>query len=165
MKDDQLSDIITYLHHRANEALHSAHVPGDYPVTRLLTGNAQAGKIFFNGTGGCSGCHSVTGDLAGISKKFSPIDLQQALVYPTGPRTPKKSATVTLKDGTRYEGSILHQDEFRIGIICKDGWYRSWPVESVEIAIHDPLEAHRELMNKYTDTDIHNLFAYLETLK
>ncbi len=165
LKEDQLNDIIAFLHHQATVALHSAHVPGDYPVKKLLTGNAAAGKQFFDGAGGCTQCHSVTGDLAGIAKKLSPIDLQQRMVYPSGRSAPKPTATVTLKDGTHCEGTVIHRDEFRIGVVCQDGWYRSFPVADVEIAIHDPLEAHRDLMNRYTDSDIHNLFAYLESVK
>ena len=165
LKDDQLADIVAFLHHQAKEALNSANVPGDYPLAKLLTGNAQTGKAFFEGPGECTRCHSITGDLAGIAKRFSPVDLQQEMVYPSSPKVPNKTATVTLKDGSRFEGAIVHEDEFRIGIMCQDGWYRSWPVTDLEITIHDPLEAHRELMNRYTDTDIHNLFAYLETLK
>jgi cytochrome c oxidase cbb3-type subunit 3 len=164
MKDDQIVDIVAFLHHQATAALHSAHVPGDYPVAKLLTGNAQAGKAYFNGAGGCSQCHSPTGNLAGIAKKYSPIDLQQHMVYPGG-RNESKTAVVTLKDGTRFEGKVMHQDEFNIDVLCQDGWHRSWPVDDVTVTIHDPLEAHRELMSKYTDADIHNLFAYLETLK
>jgi cytochrome c oxidase cbb3-type subunit 3 len=35
----------------------------------------------------------------------------------------------------------------------------------VKLEVHDPLAAHRELTGKYTDADLHNLFAFLETLK
>ena len=56
-------------------------------------------------------------------------------------------------------------DEFDIGIKGADGWYRSWPKSAVKVELHDPLTAHRNLMEKYTDADIHNLFAYLQTLK
>jgi cytochrome c oxidase cbb3-type subunit 3 len=165
LKDDQLNDIIAFLHHQADQALHSANVPGDYPVRKLLTGNAEAGKAFFSGAGGCAGCHSIDGDLKGIATRLSPIDLQQNMVYPTGKNAPNVSATVTTKDGQKYEGVVVHSDEFRIGLSCRDGWYRSWAVGDVAIALHDPLEKHRDLMNVYTDRDIHNLFAYLETLK
>jgi cytochrome c oxidase cbb3-type subunit 3 len=166
LKDDQIGDIVSFLHHQAKSASASAKVPGDYPVAKLLTGDAEAGKAFFNAAGGCSKCHSVTGDLKGIARKYSPIDLQQQMVYPSDEKHPApESAVVTLRDGTQYEGMIVHRDEFLIGLTCKDGWYRSWPREDVTLEIRDPLEAHRELMNKYTDADIHNLFAYLETLK
>ncbi len=164
MKDDQIAAIVAFLHHQANLALHSNRVARDYPLARLLTGNAQAGKAYFDGAGGCSGCHSVTGDLAHIAKKYSPIELQQHMVYPSG-NDVSKTATVTLKDGTEYRGKVVHQDEFNIGLMCDDGWYRSFRADEVKISEKDPLEAHRELMRKYTDADIHNLFAYLESLK
>lgn len=166
LKDDEIAGIVAFLHHQAKAARQSSKVPGDYPIAKLLTGDANAGKAFFDGSGGCSKCHSVTGDLNGIAKKYSPLDLQQHMVYPSDEKHQvRETAVVTLKDGTRYEGSVEHRDEFLIGVVCQDGWYRSWRFEDVDVKIHDPLEAHRELMNKYTDADIHNLFAYLETLK
>lgn len=165
LKDDQLNDIIAFLHHQADQALHSAHVPGDYPAKKLLTGNAEAGQAFFVGAGGCSQCHSISGDLKGIANRLSPVDLQQNMVYPSGKNAQRVTATVRTKDGQQYQGPVLHRDEFRIGIKCQDGWYRSWPMGEVQVVIHDPLERHRELMSVYTDADVHNLFAYLETLK
>lgn len=164
LTDEQVSDIVAFLHHQAYAALHSGHVSGDYPLAKLLTGNAQAGKAFFYGAGDCAHCHSVTGDLAGIATKLKPIDLQQHMVYPSR-KSVSKTATVTLPDGTHYEGKVTHLDEFDIALTCQDGWHRSWPLSDVRVEIHDPLAAHRELMNKYTDADMHNLFAYLETLK
>lgn len=164
LSNDQIAAIVIFLHHQAYEAAHSAHVPGNYPLAKLLTGNAEEGKTFFLGSGGCSGCHSVDGDLKGIAGRLSPIDLQQRMVYP-GRGHEKITATITSKDGTKYEGDVVHHDEFRIGIIGQDGWYRSFDVPDVTIAIHDPLQAHRDLMTRYTDDDLHNLFAFLETLK
>lgn len=164
LTDSQIDDIVAFLHHQVSAALHSAGVPSDYPLSKLLTGNAEAGKAYFNGAGGCSNCHSVTGDLAGVAKKFTPLQLQQHMVYPSS-KTIAKTATVTLKDGTKYEGKVEHLDNYNIGMVCQDGWYRSWPLSEVQAQIHDPLQAHRDLMKKYTDADIHNLFAYLETLK
>lgn len=164
LTDQQISDIVEFLHYRQFQALHNGSVPASYPLSRLLTGNAEAGKRFFYGAGGCSTCHSVTGDLAGIAKKYSPIDLQQQMVYPSQ-EAPPETATVTLADGTQYEGKMVRNDEFRISLICKDGWYRSWPVSKVRIELHDPLAAHRQLMFSYTGAEVHNLFAFLETLK
>jgi cytochrome c oxidase cbb3-type subunit 3 len=163
LKDSEIADIVAFLHHSAEQALHSGHVSTDYPVAKLLTGNADAGKAYFNGEGGCAKCHSVTGDLAGIAKKYSPIDLQQHMVYPG--RSVATTATVTTADGTQFEGTVKRNDEFTIAIVSKDGWFRSWPRDQVKVELHDPLAAHRELMEKYTDADIHNLFAYLESLK
>lgn len=164
MKDDEIGAIVAFLHHQANGALHSNGVRRDYPLAKLLTGNAEAGKAYFDGAGGCSGCHSTTGDFAHIAKKYSPIDLQQRMVYPSG-KTAVKTAVVTTKDGKGYQGKIVQQDEFNVSLICDDGWYRSFSVDEVQVQVKDPLEVHRELIQKYTDADLHNLFAYLETLK
>jgi cytochrome c oxidase cbb3-type subunit 3 len=163
-KEDQISAIVAFLHHRATEALRSGHVASDYPLAKLLTGNAQQGKDFFNHAGGCSGCHSASGDLAKIAKKYTPLDLQQYMIYPPAKKV-KVSATITTNSGETFEGTIVHEDEFNIGVTCQDGWYRSWPRDQVKMEVHDPLAAHRELTAKYSDADMHNLFAYLETLK
>jgi cytochrome c oxidase cbb3-type subunit 3 len=158
----QISDVTTFLHERVQEAMRSNGVPGNYPVKRLLTGNAKAGEAYFNGAGKCNSCHSPTGDLAGVARKYSAIDLQSRFLYP---RAPRSTATVTLPSGKTISGTVLHQDEFDIAIRDSSGEYHSWPRDGLRVDIHDPLEAHRELMKKYTDTDVHNLFAYLVTLK
>ena len=164
-KENQIADIVAFLHHQSDEALHSANVPGDYPLAKMLTGNAAAGKAFFDGAGGCTNCHSVTKDLAGVANKFKPVDLQQRIVYPSSDETDSRTAVVTTADGQKYQGAVRNLDEFNIGIVCQDGWFRSWPLDQVKAEVKDPLEAHRDLMSKYSDGDIHNLFAYLETLK
>ena len=163
LSDSQLTDIVSFLHHQASAALHSSHVPGDYPLQKLLTGNAEKGKEYFDGEGGCAACHSPTGDLAGVARKYSPVDLQQHMVYPPAKQT--KTAVVTTSIGDRFEGTVSQDDEFTIGLTASDGWSQSWPRDQVKVEIHDRLAAHRNLMTRYTDSDIHNLFAYLETLK
>jgi cytochrome c oxidase cbb3-type subunit 3 len=160
--DQQVDDIVTFLHFRVQEGLNSAGVPRDYPLEKLLTGNAEAGKAYFDGAGGCAKCHSTTGDLKGIAGKYTPLVLQHRILAPPGP---KPSVVVTLANGTRISGTLLHEDEFDLAIRDTDGWFHSWPRREVRAEIHDPLDAHRNLMTQYTDPDIHNLFAYLETLK
>jgi len=161
----QISDIATFLHAQAFAALRSARVPSDYPASKLLTGNAAAGKAYF--AAHCASCHTPAGDMAAAVRKLSPIDLQQRIVYPAGGRgaADARTATITLPDGRTVEGRVAHEDEFEIAIVARDGWYQSWPRASVKLAIHDPLAAHRALTEQYTDADIHNLFAYLNTLK
>ncbi len=163
LTDAQVADIVAFLHNQAKVALESNRVSRDYPLSRLLTGDAAAGKTFFTGAGGCASCHSPTGDLAGISKKYRPLDLQQRFLYPGGPS--KRTATVTLPGGQKIDGKLVHCDEFDISITDKDGWHRSWPKNKVKVEIHDPLAQHRALLEKYTDRDMHNVFAYLQTLK
>jgi cytochrome c oxidase cbb3-type subunit 3 len=162
MTDAQIGDIAAFLHAQALVALHSNKVPGDYPVAKLLTGNAAAGKAYFNGAGGCVKCHSVKDDLKEIGRRYAPIMLQSRILYPSGA---KIAVTVTLPSGQKIEGPLASRDEFTISLHDSDGWYHSYPLSKVRAEIHDPLEEHRALLKKYTDKDVHNLFAYLESLK
>jgi cytochrome c oxidase cbb3-type subunit 3 len=50
-------------------------------------------------------------------------------------------------------------------MVDQEGWYHSWPVSTIKYKIDDPAQAHAELLGKYTDDDVHNLMAYLQTLK
>jgi cytochrome c oxidase cbb3-type subunit 3 len=163
LSDKTIADMVAFLHKQAYDAMHSAGVPNDYPLAKLLTGNAADGKAYFNGAGGCSGCHSPIGDLAGVAKRYGPVALQQRFLYPS--RGVKITATVTLRDGRKMEGVVVHGDEFEIAITGADGWYHSWKRSEVNVVIHDPMAAHQALMEKYTDKDMHDLFAYLETLQ
>ncbi|PYU73514.1 MAG: hypothetical protein DMG49_06090 [Acidobacteria bacterium] len=162
MGDDQVGEIAAFLHARATEALESSSIPKVYPVEKLLTGNVQAGKTFFDGAGGCKNCHSPTGDLAGVAGKYSPIDLQARMLYPHGPHS---TVLVTLSSGERIKGTLEHADDFMISLRDPSGWYRSFPRNRVKVELQDPLAAHRELLDKLTQADVHNLFAYLQTLK
>jgi cytochrome c oxidase cbb3-type subunit III len=162
LSDAQILEVAAFLHARAAEALKSANVPKAYPLERLVTGNAEAGKTFFNGAGGCNKCHSATGDLAGVAGKYSPIDLEARMLYPEGKHA---TAIVTLPSGEQIQGEVKHADDFVIALRGGSGWYRSFQRDRVKVELHDPLAAHRELLEKLTQADVHNLFAYLETLK
>ncbi|GAC1701783.1 MAG: hypothetical protein NVS9B4_05740 [Candidatus Acidiferrum sp.] len=162
LSDQQVTEIAEYLHARAAEAVKSARIPQEYPVEKLLTGNVEAGKTYFNGPGGCKNCHSPSGDLATIARKYSPMDLQAKMFYPGGEHS---IAVVTLPTGEQIKGSLSHIDEFEIALRDGSGWYRSFPRDRVKVEVQDPLAAHRDLLPKFTQKDFHNLFAYLETLK
>lgn len=162
LADQQISDIAAYLHARVSKALQSAHVPSSYPLEKLLTGNAEAGKAYFNGAGGCKACHSPSGDLAGVARKYSPIELEARMLYPAGPPS---TVVVTLPSGEQIKGRLVHLDDFEVSLREPSGWYRSFSRDRVKVEVHDPLAAHRELLGKLTQADVHNLFAYLETLK
>ena len=166
MTDEQVADIAAFLHARAVEAVKSSGVPRSYPVEKLLTGNADAGKAFFNGAGGCKNCHSPTGDLAAIATKYSPIELEAHMLYP-GSReaTSPATAVVTLPSGEQIKGPLVRADDFMVSLRDASGWYRSFSRDRVKVEVQDPLSAHRELLGKLTQADVHNLFAYLETLK
>lgn len=162
LPDNTIRDIVAFLHTRVKDAANSSRVGSDYPLERLLTGDAEAGRAYFNGAGKCASCHSPSGDLAGIAGKYAPLNLEERLL---APRRGAVTLTVATPSGEQFTGRLDHLDEFSVSLRDAGGWYRSWPRDRVKVSVHDPLQAHREMLTKYTDTDIHNLFAYLETLK
>ena len=162
LSDAQIADIAAFLHERAAEALSSSGVPDNYPVEKLLTGNADAGKAFFEGAGGCNKCHSPTGDLAGVAKKYNSIELEAHMLYPGGKHP---TAVVTLPTGEQIKGEVKHVDDFVIGLRDSSGWYRSFRRDQVKVELQDPLAAHRELLEKLTQKNMHDLYAYVQTLR
>ena len=164
LSQTQMTEVGTYLHSRvAASDLKSAGRPKqNYSIDKLLTGNAEAGKAFFNGAGKCSTCHSPEGNLAKIAGRYEPVVLQARFLYPPDqPRT----ATVTDASGKQYSGSIQLLTNYDVAIREESGWYHSWPLNAVTLKVSDPLSAHLKLLSQYTDADMHNVFAYLETLK
>jgi cytochrome c oxidase cbb3-type subunit III len=131
--------------------------PGD-----LDTGNVEAGRSYFNGAGNCSTCHSAAGDLAGIGTRLQGLPLLQRMLYPTGA---KAKVTVTLPSGNTVSGSMASRDEFTITLTDSSGERASWPIGDVKFTIDDPLAAHFEQLGKYTDHDMHNVYAYLQSLR
>jgi cytochrome c oxidase cbb3-type subunit 3 len=162
--EDQIADITAFLHARAKEALQSSGVPAQYPIEKLLTGNLEKGKAFFEGAGGCKNCHSPEGDLAGVAKKYSSIELEAHMLYPD---FKPPTATITLTNGEKISGVVSHIDDFVVSIRVGDktGWNRAFSRDTAKVELNDPSTAHRELLPKLTQDDMHNLYAYISTLK
>jgi len=161
VSDSEMTDLVAFIHSQQQKAGSAGQRKG-VDVADLQTGNATAGKQYFEGAGTCAKCHSATGDLAHIATKFQGLQLEEHMLYP---RDAKSSATVTLPSGEKLTGTVEYHDEFTLGITLSDGVYRSWPVSRIKYKIDAPQEAHAELFSKYTDADIHNLMAYLQTLR
>ncbi|MBV8811873.1 MAG: c-type cytochrome [Acidobacteriaceae bacterium] len=163
LPDADISNIVQFLHAEAKTAASVAQrIPREYPLEKLLVGNAEQGKTYFYGAGKCSSCHSVTGDLAHIASKYKPFDLQTRIAFPSGA---KPVVTVEDSSGKRIEGEQVYADEFTVTLRDKNGWTHTWKRNSVQVKIRDPLAEHESLLHTYTDQNIHDLFAYLETLK
>jgi cytochrome c oxidase cbb3-type subunit 3 len=156
----ELTGLIAFLHEQKRKA--ESHPGGrrGVDVADLQTGNVEAGKKYFEGN--CSSCHSPTGDLAGVAKRHVGLELEKRMLYP--PDAPAK-VTVTLPSGEVLTGTLAYLDEFTVGMKNDAGWYRSWPTSQVKYRVDAPAEAHVELLGKYTDDDVHNLMAYLQTLR
>jgi cytochrome c oxidase cbb3-type subunit 3 len=158
----QIAGLVAFLHSRQKMALTQKGGRKGVDAADLQTGNAEAGKQYFNGAGGCATCHSPTGDLAGIAIRYQGLALEEQMLYP---KHAKSKVTVTLASGQTVTGSLDYVDEFTIGIVDSTGWYRSWPASSVQYKVDQALNAHVDLFSKYTDDDIHNLMAYMQTLR
>lgn len=131
-------------------------------IADLQTGSVEAGREYFNGAGTCSSCHSPTGDLAGVAKRFEGLRLEERMLYP---RNATRKVKVTLRSGETISGVLAYLDEFTVALKDASGNYRSWSTSNVKYSVDDPVEAHATLLGKYTDADIHNLMAYLQTLR
>ena len=172
LSSDQIADISVFLHSLASDVKNRFA----YKIGDLLTGNALKGAAFFNGDGHCGSCHSATGDLAHVATKYEPVELQRRMLYPApnlidvflgravAPPAPTK-VTIQLASGERISGTLDHLDEFTVTMHDSSGSYRSFSRESVTVDVRDPRTAHEALLPKYTDQQMHDLLAYLETLK
>lgn len=135
----------------------------------LQTGDAAAGRRYFEAS--CTRCHSATGDLRGLASRVQGLPLLQRMLYPgagRGPGSPPlrpQTVTVTPKVGPVVTGTLAFRDEFTIALTDSGGWHRSWPTSQVSFTIDNPLQAHIDQLGKYTDRDMHDVLAYLQTLK
>jgi len=165
LSDAQIQDLAAFLRERTQAAINR----NAYPLQNLLTGDAKAGQAFFNGAGRCNTCHSATGDLAGIGNRVQPAQLQTRMLYPRGGRGGASGkptmATVTPRTGAAVSGTLEFIDDFTVGLRDADGYYRAFSRDVAKVDIQDPLAGHVQLLRQYTDKNLHDMLAYLVTLK
>jgi cytochrome c oxidase cbb3-type subunit III len=178
ISDAQITEVAEWLH---SLTVASRTDPNAENIN-IVTGDVELGKAYFQKT--CASCHSVTGDLAGIATRIpNPKTLQQTWLLPGGGargggggfgaapvpglHVPPMTVTVTLPNGQKVEGVLTRVDDFYVGLTTADGSLRSFTRNGdvPKVELHDPLAPHRDLVQKYTDKDIHNLTAYMVTLK
>jgi len=158
LEPQQVQDISAFLHSRIQQVRGTR-----LPETALLVGDPKAGLAYFNGAGKCSTCHSPTGDLAHVGSKEQPLALTTSFLTP--PAKPFQ-ATVTLPSGHTVAGKLEYLDEFTVSLVDNAGVYHTWPRDRTKsVVVVDPLAAHKALLTVYTDKDIHDLLAYLVTIK
>jgi cytochrome c oxidase cbb3-type subunit III len=165
-----LTAIVAFIHDQKTKAESEHGGRRAVELADLQTGDAEKGRQYFNGSGGCARCHSPSGDLAGVAKKREGLALLQRMLYPAagrggGPAPAPASVTVTLGSGQTISGKLAYRDEFVIALTDASGWYRSWAANQVTFTVNDPLDAHTVQLGKYTDDDMHNVLAYLQTLQ
>jgi cytochrome c oxidase cbb3-type subunit 3 len=134
----------------------------------ILVGDAARGRQDFGAK--CASCHSVDNDLKGYANKLSSPKLLQASWLRgnhLGVSAPAVTVKVTEPGKPTIEGALIHVDDFLVTLKTHDESTvtirRRGALPKVEV--HDPLEAHRNLLPVYTDSEIHDITAYLVTLK
>jgi mono/diheme cytochrome c family protein len=171
----QVSDLAAFLHARIATAVNR----NAYKILDILTGDAKAGEAYFTGAGRCTSCHSPSGDLKGIGSKYDAVALQGRIVMPPrgrggpgrgAPPEPGKGAitvTVTPANGPPVTGLLLRITDFDVTLRDASGQSHSFLRDGdvPKVVINDPLKAHLEMVTKWTDQDMHNMTAYLATLK
>lgn len=163
----QISDISAFIHN---------FKVGGYDASRMVplsivVGEAAPGEAYFKKT--CAGCHSVTGDLKGIGGRITDAKvLQQTWIMPGSSRggqgrVSPVTVTVTPASGPKVEGRLVRIDDFLVTLTTADGDTRTITRNGdvPKVVINDPLKPHKDLLAGYTDTDIHNVTAYLVTVK
>jgi cytochrome c oxidase cbb3-type subunit 3 len=160
LADSDVAAIIAFIRDQrtnANGARRTVDV-GD-----LQSGNAERGRSYFNGAGRCATCHSPGGDLSGVANRLQGLELLQRMLYPSRSRAAK--VTVKTRSGETIAGTLAYRDEFTIALTDETGRYRSWLVRDVSFTVNNPLDAHVEQLARYTDDDMHDVLAYLQTLR
>src|SRR5262245_55728239 len=184
LTDDDVKAIAEYIHSIVATARNQGAPPEtETPPPNALVGDAKAGEVYFAAK--CSSCHSPTGDLAGIGTK---VDEAKALqnywivggggggrggrggrggqgAEPSDRRT--VTATVTLANGEKVTGQVARLDNFFVTLLLDDGRLRTIRREGAvpKVEVKDPLEFHKNLPAILTDKDMHDVTAYLATLK
>ena len=183
LPEDDIKAIAEYIHAvAATMRGQGAPPPGEEVPLNIVVGDATAGRAYFESR--CASCHSATGDLQGIASRHAePVQLQNAWVSGGaafgrgggrgGPAPPSSASarrritvSVTPPTGPPVEGRLDRIDDFVVVLTTEDGYQRSFTRRAdVKVEVKDPLEPHRKLLTEYTDKDIHDVTAYLVTLK
>lgn len=170
LTDAEITDLSHFIWDRINNTLRGSR---DFDVKDILIGDLRAGQAYFEGEGRCASCHSPTGDLAGYGKRYPPVDIQQRFVFPSagggrgrGARPPVRVSVTLPEGGGTVSGTLVSIDDFHVALRDTSGQYRSWSrTPAMTIVKTDPYAAHIELLDRLTDKAMHDVVAYLESLK
>jgi cytochrome c oxidase cbb3-type subunit 3 len=176
-----MTAIAEYLHSVAAQGGRQGRPPEDDIVKpeRVLVGDAAAGGVYFQAN--CGSCHSVTGDLKGIAARAAdPRELQNLWVSGggggrggggggrgRGGASGRATVKVTPSNGQTVEGRLVRIDDFLVTLLTQDGARRTFVRTGADpkVVIDDPGDAHRKLVMALADKDMHNVTAYLWTIK
>ena len=178
--DEEIVSLANFLRQRVNDTMRGAAV---FTVGDIVIGDPKAGDAYFNGEGGCATCHNATtGSLSGVATRIpEPVDLQQRMLFPGGggrgrgrgappagaaPDPNAVTVTITPASGPAVSGVLVEESDFYITVRDADGTIRTVRrTAGMKVAKTNPLQAHIDLLDRISDKQIHDLVAYLETLK
>ena len=174
LTDAQIVDVANFLRQRVNDTLRGSPIFHEQDV---LTGDAKAGETYFNGDGHCATCHTAAvRSLAGIATRIpNAIDVQQRMLFPEsargggagrGPAANPVTVTVAMTNGAPLSGVLVQMDDFFVTLRDASNTVRVVRrVPGMTITKKDPYEAHHDLLDRISDKQIHDLVAYLVTLR
>jgi len=179
LTDAQVVDLAHFLRQRVNDVFRGSPL---FTPQDVLIGDAKAGEAFFTGAGRCTTCHSAAGDLKGLASRLDPVNIQQRFLFPPvargrgaggrgagaapAPLPTTVTVTVTPASGPAVTGALVQLDDFTVTLRDDAGATRTFTRSaSLRVVKTDPLEAHHALLDTITDKNIHDVVAYLETLK
>lgn len=166
--DDEIVGLAHFLRQKVNDTLRSSPL---FTVADILIGDRAAGEAYFNGAGGCAACHNATtNNLAGIRARVNTtVDLQQRMLFPMRGRGADNPyairVTVTPSSGPVLSGTLVERSDFYVTLRQADGTIRAVPTTGAKVVTTNPLQAHIDLLDRISDKQIHDVVAYLETLK
>ena len=166
--DEEIVGLAHFLRQKVNDTMRSSPL---FTVADILIGDAKAGEAYFNGAGGCATCHNATANsLFGIRGRVATtVDLQQRMLFPMRGRGADNpyavTITVTPASGPVLSGTLVERSDFYVTLRQADGTIRAVPTTGAKVVTANPLQAHIDLLDRITDRQIHDVVAYLETLK
>lgn len=181
LPEKDVQDLAAFLH----VTIDSVSNRGQYKILDILVGDAKRGQAYFAGAGKCASCHSAAGDLQGIASRFTdPVQLQQRLLMPRGgrrrgPQASQRSlppfleptalqATVTPATGEAFTGPLVSVTDFSVVVYDTERQQLRTFLRHdgmPKVAVKDPLQAHMDQLTRWTDPDLHDVTAFLATLK
>lgn len=162
MPDDEMKDIAEFLHLQVEDVANR----GAYRVLNIVVGDAAKGQEYV--AAHCMSCHTAE-TFAHIAGRFrSPEQLQRGWIWPSRSGNDRLAVIATVKTagGATIAGRVTQVSDFRITVVDSASQAHVIDrVSGVEVKMNDPLAAHEPMILTLTNDEMHNVTAYLDTLK
>jgi cytochrome c oxidase cbb3-type subunit III len=172
LSQTEVADLSHFIHERVYDTLRGSPI---FQPQQIVTGNAKAGEAWFNGAGKCGACHSATGDLKGIGSRYDAATLQGRFLFPRGGGGRRGGGggggkqltlTITPPNGPAVTGVPVAFDDFDVSVRDEKGEVHAFTRSpQLKVVRNDPFAMHDQLLDVYTDKNMHDMLAYLVTLK